>query len=61
MSQGKPLQKKFACKEIPVIRGVQAGKEYYTAMCTLDFVTKNFHFPPIGIPEEKIKIGRAHV
>ncbi len=64
MSQGKPLQKKFACKEIPVIRGVQAGKEYYTAMCTLDFVSKNFHFPPIGIPEEKIiqrKYNKARI
>lgn len=40
--------------QLPVLRGVQAGREYFVAMCHLGFIAKNLPFPPENLPPEKV-------
>jgi len=36
----------------PVLRGIQAGREYFLAMCPLKLVTKLFLYDEVGVPAE---------
>jgi DNA sulfur modification protein DndB len=36
----------------PVLRGIQAGREYYLALCPLKLVPKIFMYDEIGVPAE---------
>src|SRR5689334_13220277 len=42
----------------PAIRGIQAGREYYVAMCPLKILTKIFHADEENLPAE-LKAQRA--
>lgn len=33
------------CYSFPAIRGIQAGREYYVAMCPIEYVPRLFNFP----------------
>lgn len=51
-------------RTLPVLRGLQAGREYYMAMCHLGFVAKNLPFPPENLPPEKVlqrQINKARI
>jgi DNA sulfur modification protein DndB len=36
----------------PALRGIQAGKEYYVAMCPLELLPKIFLFDDASLPPE---------
>lgn len=51
-------------RSLPVLRGLQAGREYYLGMCSLDWVAKNLPFPPENLPPEKVlqrQINKARI
>ena len=39
---------------LAVIRGVQAGREFYMAMCPMSFIATHLPYPQINIPEDKV-------
>jgi DNA sulfur modification protein DndB len=39
---------------LPVLRGIQAGRQYFVAMCPLSFIVKHLPFPPETLPPEKV-------
>jgi DNA sulfur modification protein DndB len=39
---------------LPVLRGIQAGRQYFVAMCPLGFIVKHLPFPPESLPPEKV-------
>lgn len=39
---------------LPVLRGIQAGRQYFMAMCPLSFIVKHLPFPPESLPPEKV-------
>lgn len=39
---------------LPVLRGIQAGRQYFVAMCHLSFIVKHLPFPPENLPPEKV-------
>jgi DNA sulfur modification protein DndB len=39
---------------LPVLRGIQAGRQYFVAMCPLSFIVKHLPFPPDSLPPEKV-------
>lgn len=51
-------------RSLPVLRGLQAGREYYLGMCSLDWVAKNLPFPPENLPPAKVlqrQINKARI
>jgi len=36
------------------LRGIQAGRQYFMAMCPLSFIVKHLPFPPERLPPEKV-------
>lgn len=41
-------------RTIPAMRGVQAGREFYMAMCHMSFIAKHLPYPQNTIPEDKV-------
>ena len=39
---------------LPVLRGIQAGRQYFIAMCPLGFIVRHLPFPPETLPPEKV-------
>ena len=39
---------------LPVLRGIQAGRQYFIAMCPLSFIVRHLPFPPETLPPEKV-------
>lgn len=49
---------------LPVLRGIQAGRQYFMAMCRLGFIVKYLPFPPENLPPEKViqrQINKARI
>lgn len=41
-------------RQIVAMRGVQAGRQFYMAMCHMSFIAKHLPYPQNNIPEEKV-------
>jgi len=41
-----------SCVELPAVRGIQAGRQYYTVMCPLHAVTKLFQYSDSSLPSD---------
>ena len=41
-------------RTIPAMRGVQAGREFYMAMCHMSFIAKHLPYPQNNVPEDKL-------
>lgn len=41
-------------RTIPAMRGVQAGREFYMAMCHMNFIAKHLPYPQNNLPEDKV-------
>lgn len=41
-------------RTIAAMRGVQAGREFYMAMCHMSFIAKHLPYPQNNIPEDKV-------
>lgn len=41
-------------RTLAAMRGVQAGREFYMAMCHMSFIAKHLPYPQNNIPEDKI-------
>jgi DNA sulfur modification protein DndB len=39
---------------LAVIRGVQAGREFYMAMCPMSFIATHLPYPQVNVPEDKV-------
>lgn len=56
MSEAKPMQLPSIspARTIAAMRGVQAGREFYMAMCHMSFIAKHLPYPQNNIPEDKV-------
>jgi DNA sulfur modification protein DndB len=41
-------------RTLAAMRGVQAGREFYMAMCNMSFIAKHLPYPQNNIPEDKV-------
>lgn len=53
-TEDSPLPNVAPVLSLPVLRGIQAGRQYFMAMCPLSFIVKHLPFPPESLPPEKV-------
>jgi len=53
-SQTMQLPSISPTRTIAAMRGVQAGREFYMAMCHMSFIAKHLPYPKNNVPEDKL-------
>ena len=64
MTTPAPLRAIPPLLSLAVLRGVQAGRQYFIAMCPLSFIVRHLPFPPDSLPPEKViqrQINKARI